>query len=69
MSSTQYLSASEAAKIAGCTPQHVTRLCREGRIKGAVQMVRDWAIPKREAERLRDEYDPDGRGKPRKFAV
>lgn len=66
MSNAKYVGSTEAAEIAGCEAQHITRLCRAEKIPGAIQLGREWAIPRKEVEKLRKAYEPGGVGRPRK---
>ena len=40
-----YLTINEVAEKWGITPRRVRVLCKAGRIKGASQLGREWAIP------------------------
>lgn len=40
-----YITTTEAAERAGLTRQHVSKLCRDGAIKGAKQYGPTWMIP------------------------
>lgn len=44
------ISTADAAKITGHTPQHLSSLCKEGKIPGAVRIGRAYAVPRSWAE-------------------
>jgi excisionase family DNA binding protein len=41
----KYVSTAEAAKRNGISRRYVQKLCVDGRIKGAMQVARDWLVP------------------------
>ena len=46
----ELISTAAAAKITGHTPQHLSSLCKEGKIPGAVRIGRAYAVPRSWAE-------------------
>ncbi|MBQ9526889.1 MAG: helix-turn-helix domain-containing protein [Fretibacterium sp.] len=53
-----YVSIIEAMDIMHKDPTHIARLCRQGKLEGAVKVGRDWRIPRTAAEN----YVPGPRG-------
>ncbi len=53
----QYMKIEEAAQTWGVTPRRVQAMCRGGKIEGALQLCREWLIPRNMAKPL------DGRTK------
>lgn len=45
----------EAALVLKVDKRHVSRLCKEGELRGAQKIGRDWLIPRSEVERYRRE--------------
>ena len=41
----KYITAAEAAEMAGVTSRYIKMLCAQGRIKGAERMGRVWIVP------------------------
>lgn len=56
-----YLNTQEAADVIGCTDGYVRRLLLDGKITGKKVTARSWVIPRKEAERVRDDLPPTGR--------
>lgn len=54
------LTASEAADYLGIGPSGVTKLCREGKLRGS-KHGRDWLLTLAEVRRYRKERKPVGR--------
>jgi excisionase family DNA binding protein len=42
----KFITAAEAAKMAGVTSRYIRTLCNEGRIRGAERLGRAWIVPK-----------------------
>ena len=59
-----YLNTQQAAVVIGCTDAHIRRMLIDGTIHGKKVSERTWMIPRKEAERIRDDEPPTGR--PRK---
>lgn len=59
----EYLNTQEAAEVIGVTDGNVRQMLRDGRIKGKKLGPRAWAIPRKEAIRVRD--NPPATGRPR----
>lgn len=53
-----YVSTADAARMMGCTQNHVNLLCRDGAFPGARKIGRIWAIPREEIET----YEPGLQG-------
>lgn len=58
-----HLTTKQAAAVLDCTPDHVRRLCRGGRLVGAEYWGRDWRIPRAEVEHYQQERLARGRPK------
>ena len=54
----KYVSVLEAMAIMGRDPAHIARLCRQGKLEGAIKIGRDWRIPRATAEN----YTPGPKG-------
>ena len=57
----QFISVSEAADIIGCTPGRVRQMLRSSDISGFKVGDWTWAIPRKEAERVKNIEHPTGR--------
>lgn len=53
-----YVSTADAARMMGCTQNHVNLLCRDGAFPGARKIGRNWAIPREDVET----YEPGPQG-------
>ena len=58
MDISNYITISEACPLLGVNRQQATRLCREGKLPGAVKMGENWLIPRASAEA----YQPGPKG-------
>ncbi len=50
MDITSYIPITEAVTVMGVQRHHIARLCREGKLPGAVKMGTEWLIPRTSAE-------------------
>ena len=50
MDISNYIPITEAIGIMGIQRQHAARLCREGRLPGAIKIGPNWLIPRASAE-------------------
>ena len=50
MDISEYISVIDALPLLGVNRQQATRLCREGKLPGAVKMGANWLIPRTSAE-------------------
>lgn len=58
MDITSYILITEAVTVMGVQRHHIARLCREGKLPGAVKMGENWLIPRASAEA----YQPGPKG-------
>ena len=59
-----FLSVTEAGERMGCTVSYVRRLCREGRLKGAIRHgQRSWLVPEQSAKQVSKELTTRSVGK------
>ena len=53
-----YIGMAEAARISGMSIFHLSRLCRQGKIEGAVKVSQNWLAPRSSVEN----YTPGPKG-------
>jgi len=58
MDITSYIPITEAVAVMGVQRHHIARLCREGKLPGAVKIGTEWLIPRTSAEA----YQPGPQG-------
>jgi excisionase family DNA binding protein len=55
------MTTTEAARVLRCSAANVRKMCRRGRLPGAVRVGRDWFVPRSAIEQAKEREDASRR--------